>query len=181
MPLAPDDVEAHGHDPLDERLAFGLQIVFGGGYPEPPEQVIYEFKRLAVLVVKRVDHQSDLVRCVNQLPKRMQELRLGLDDDPAVPGDLVSHLRQYRDLGAKMSDLLPELVNLSLPVRRSDSRLELGPSDIDCDYRSGDRGDERGQSANETDKRRCDHVRHSPGQPTAKFVMSLAMAQAISA
>jgi hypothetical protein len=30
-PLASDDGEAHGDDPLDDRLALHLQIVFGGG------------------------------------------------------------------------------------------------------------------------------------------------------
>jgi hypothetical protein len=55
MPLASDDGEAHRDDPLDDRLAFDLQIIVGGGCPEPPEQVIDELKQLLVFVLKWVD------------------------------------------------------------------------------------------------------------------------------
>src|ERR1700733_5676481 len=132
-PLASDDGDAHSYDLLDDRLAFGLQIIVGGGCPEPPEQAIYELEQFLVFALEWVDHQSDLVRRVNQPPERAQELGLGLDDDPAALDDFLSHLRRECDLGAEVGDLLPELINPSLPVRRSDGRLELGPREIERD------------------------------------------------
>jgi hypothetical protein len=180
-PLASDDGDTHSYDLLDDPLAFGLQIIVGGGCPESPEQAIYELEQLSVLALEWVDHQSDLFRRINQPPEGVQELRLDVDDDPAVLDDFLPHLRRDCELGAEVSDLLPELINPSLPIRRSDGRLELGPGDIERDERSGDCGDERGKSANEADECLGDHVSHSPGQRFAKFVMSIAMARAISA
>jgi len=64
--------EAHGNDSFDDRLTFGLQIIFAGSCSEPLEQVIYEFKQCVVLALKRVNHQPDLIRCVNAIRDFMQ-------------------------------------------------------------------------------------------------------------
>jgi hypothetical protein len=84
IPLTPNDAQAHGDDPFHDRLAFGLEIVFSRGRPESLEQIVHEFKQLVVLALQRIDHQSDLVCRIDELPEGIQGLPGWRTDRPSL-------------------------------------------------------------------------------------------------